>query len=90
VLEFILGLALYGLVVGALGRLLLIGRDPMTIWETLALGLGAAAISGIISRLIWEDALMPPLALTVLIASALVFGVRLYRARQAAPPVDAS
>jgi hypothetical protein len=54
----------------------------------MALGLGAAAISGIISRVFWEDALMPPLALTVLIASALVFAVRLYRARQAAPPAD--
>ena len=42
----ILGLALAGLVVGALGRLAVPGPDPMPIWTTILLGIGGAIVGG--------------------------------------------
>ena len=42
----ILGLALGGLVIGALGRLAVPGPDPMPIWTTILLGVGGAIVGG--------------------------------------------
>ena len=42
----ILGLALAGLVVGALGRLAVPGPDPMPLWTTILLGIGGAIVGG--------------------------------------------
>ena len=42
----IIGLIILGLIVGALGRLVNPGRDPMPIWLTIAIGVAGAAIGG--------------------------------------------
>ena len=42
----ILGLALGGLVIGALGRLAVPGPDPMPLWTTILLGVGGAIVGG--------------------------------------------
>jgi uncharacterized membrane protein YeaQ/YmgE (transglycosylase-associated protein family) len=47
---FIIGLVITGLVVGALGRLLHPGRDPMGILMTLGIGIASMLIVGIILR----------------------------------------
>ena len=44
----ILGLIVVGLIVGALGRLVHPGRDPMPIWLTIVIGIAAALIAGLI------------------------------------------
>ena len=44
----ILGLILVGLIVGALGRLVHPGRDPMPIWLTIVIGIAAALIAGLL------------------------------------------
>ena len=44
----IIGLILVGLIVGALGRLVHPGRDPMPILVTIAIGIAAALIAGLI------------------------------------------
>ena len=44
----IIGLILVGLIVGALGRLVHPGRDPMPIWLTIVIGVAAALIAGLI------------------------------------------
>jgi uncharacterized membrane protein YeaQ/YmgE (transglycosylase-associated protein family) len=46
VLAAILGLALGGLVIGALGRLAVPGPDPMPLWTTVALGVVGAIVGG--------------------------------------------
>ena len=44
----IIGLIVVGLVVGALGRLVHPGRDPMPIWLTIVIGLAAAIVAGLL------------------------------------------
>jgi uncharacterized membrane protein YeaQ/YmgE (transglycosylase-associated protein family) len=46
VVAAILGLALGGLVIGALGRLAIPGPDPMPLWTTILLGVGGAIVGG--------------------------------------------
>jgi uncharacterized membrane protein YeaQ/YmgE (transglycosylase-associated protein family) len=46
VVAAILGLALGGLVIGALGRLAVPGPDPMPLWTTILLGIGGAIVGG--------------------------------------------
>ena len=45
---YIIGLIITGLIIGALGRLVHPGRDPMPIWLTTVIGIAAALISGLI------------------------------------------
>ena len=80
ILVFVLSSLIGGLVVGMLGRLLLIGPDPMSIWETIAIGLAASLISNVGVRAAGGPN-QAPLVVTVFVATLLVYGVRLYRAR---------
>jgi uncharacterized membrane protein YeaQ/YmgE (transglycosylase-associated protein family) len=48
---FIVFLALFGLVVGALARLALPGPDPMGILATIGLGLAGSFLGGIIAHI---------------------------------------
>jgi uncharacterized membrane protein YeaQ/YmgE (transglycosylase-associated protein family) len=45
---FIIGLIITGLIVGALGRLVHPGSDPMPIWLTIVIGIAASLIVGLI------------------------------------------
>jgi uncharacterized membrane protein YeaQ/YmgE (transglycosylase-associated protein family) len=50
-LAFLLFAALGGLVVGALARLAIPGRDPMPLWVTLLLGIAGSMLGGFIGGL---------------------------------------
>ena len=50
---FIILLVLTGLIVGALGRLALPGPDPMSIGQTILVGIGGSLVAGIIGRLLF-------------------------------------
>jgi uncharacterized membrane protein YeaQ/YmgE (transglycosylase-associated protein family) len=52
VLFFIIGLIVWGFIVGALARLALPGPDPMPWYATIGLGLGGSLIGGIIAQLL--------------------------------------
>jgi len=45
---FIIGLIIAGLIIGALGRLVHPGADPMPIWLTIVIGVVASLIAGIL------------------------------------------
>ena len=47
---YLIGLAIFGLVVGALARLALPGKDPMTIPQTMLIGIAGSLIAGLIGR----------------------------------------
>ena len=45
---FIIGLIIAGLIIGALGRLVHPGGDPMPIWLTIVIGIAASLIAGLL------------------------------------------
>jgi uncharacterized membrane protein YeaQ/YmgE (transglycosylase-associated protein family) len=52
VLLFIIGLIIWGFIVGGLARLALPGPDPMPWYATIGLGLGGSLIGGVIAKLL--------------------------------------
>jgi uncharacterized membrane protein YeaQ/YmgE (transglycosylase-associated protein family) len=54
-LGLILGLILLGLVLGALARLALPGRDPMTIPQTILIGIAGSLIAGLLVRIFTDQ-----------------------------------
>jgi uncharacterized membrane protein YeaQ/YmgE (transglycosylase-associated protein family) len=48
--------AILGLFVGALARLALPGRDPMTLFQTMLVGIGGSLIGGLVAWLIFRSA----------------------------------
>jgi uncharacterized membrane protein YeaQ/YmgE (transglycosylase-associated protein family) len=54
-LAYLIVLLLIGLVAGALGRLALPGKDPMSIPMTIAIGIGGSLIGGLIGRLLFGE-----------------------------------
>ena len=49
---FIIGLIVWGFIIGGLARLALPGPDPMPWYATIGLGLGGSLIGGIVARLL--------------------------------------
>jgi uncharacterized membrane protein YeaQ/YmgE (transglycosylase-associated protein family) len=54
VIAYLILLALSGLVVGALGRLALPGRDPMTLLQTMLVGIGGSLAGGLLYWLLFK------------------------------------
>jgi uncharacterized membrane protein YeaQ/YmgE (transglycosylase-associated protein family) len=70
-----------GLIVGGLGRLVLPGRDPMTIPQTAAIGIAGSLIAGLISLAIFHGRSGGGIVLSVICAAVLVWVVRRMRER---------
>jgi uncharacterized membrane protein YeaQ/YmgE (transglycosylase-associated protein family) len=68
---FILLLAVQGLIVGAFARLALPGKDPMTIPQTIAVGLAGTFIAGLIVYAL-SDGREAPGFLAALVFSVLI------------------
>jgi uncharacterized membrane protein YeaQ/YmgE (transglycosylase-associated protein family) len=81
VIGYILLLALSGLIVGAIARLLLIGPDPMSLLETMLAGVGGSLIAGLIAYYVFDRDQGAGLLLSVICAMAIVYAVRKYRQR---------
>jgi uncharacterized membrane protein YeaQ/YmgE (transglycosylase-associated protein family) len=76
-ITYIILLLVTGLVVGALARLALPGRDPMSIPMTIAIGLAGSFIAGLVYRAIsGGEASGGGIVLSVLAATGLVYLVR--------------
>jgi uncharacterized membrane protein YeaQ/YmgE (transglycosylase-associated protein family) len=82
---YILAMIVTGLLVGALGRLAIPGRDPMSIPMTIALGILGSFIGGLVGRALFgENA--GGLLLSVGAAALLVFLYRKVRDRSTSAP----
>ncbi|MGH3994080.1 MAG: GlsB/YeaQ/YmgE family stress response membrane protein [Pseudonocardiaceae bacterium] len=68
-------LALSGLIVGALARLALPGPDPMSIPQTIAVGLAGSFAAGLVTILIF-DSKGAGITLSILGATAVMYFVR--------------
>ncbi len=74
-LAYLIVLALTGLLVGALARLALPGPDPMTIVQTIMLGLAGNFIAGVIVWLVWRHG-FPGIVLSVACSTVILYFVR--------------
>ena len=54
-LGFIIGMLIVGLIVGAVARLLMPGRDPMGLGATILLGIAGALVGGFLWRAVFGD-----------------------------------
>lgn len=51
-LNAILSLLVSGLIIGALARFALPGKDPLPIWQTILLGIAGSIVGGIVAALL--------------------------------------
>ena len=72
---FLIFLALWGLVVGALARLALPGPDPMGILPTIGLGLAGSFVGGFVARALFGG-YSAGIVVSVLAATALLYAYR--------------
>ena len=68
--------AIGGLLVGALARLLLPGRDPMTLLQTMAVGIAGALAASLVVWAVTGHPRGAGLLLSVLAATAIVYSIR--------------
>ena len=73
---YIIMLALTGLIVGALARLALPGRDPMSIPMTMLVGIGGSLIAGLLFYAITDDHNGVGLIPAVLVSTGIVYAIR--------------
>jgi uncharacterized membrane protein YeaQ/YmgE (transglycosylase-associated protein family) len=84
----IIGMLIVGVIAGALARLILPGKDPMSLWMTALLGIAGSFVGGFIAQLIWhtqDGSYLHPAGLLLSIAGAilLLWAWRMIRARTA-------
>jgi uncharacterized membrane protein YeaQ/YmgE (transglycosylase-associated protein family) len=63
-------LAIGGLIVGALARLALPGRDPMPLWQTMLVGIAGSFLAGLFWKLVfgyWGGGIVVAVAFATLI-----------------------
>jgi uncharacterized membrane protein YeaQ/YmgE (transglycosylase-associated protein family) len=85
VIAYIFLLALSGLLIGALARLLLPGPDPMSLIETMLAGIGGSLIAGLIAYYVFDRNAGPGLLLSLLCTIGIVYAVRKFRQSNAPP-----
>jgi len=73
-----------GIVVGALARLALPGKDPMSIWQTMLVGIGGSVAAGLLTWLVLDRA--PGIVLSVLFATLIVSFIRRSRGGSLSSP----
>lgn len=82
---FLILLALNGLVVGALARLALPGRDPMTIPQTIGVGMAGSFLAGVVLAIIGAQN-VGGWMLSLVFAAGIVYLVRRSRGGDLARP----
>ena len=73
---YLLLLALTGLIVGALARLALPGKDPMSIPVTILIGIAGSFLAGMVAWGIFGDRNGAGILLSVVFAALIVYFVR--------------
>ena len=82
--EWVIVLVLTGLLVGGMARLALPGKDPLTIGQTILVGIGGAPSPCLIQLAVGPTAWALPLA--VLFATAIVYFIRRARGGSLSDP----
>jgi uncharacterized membrane protein YeaQ/YmgE (transglycosylase-associated protein family) len=83
IIVYLILLAVTGLIVGALARLALPGRDPMSLVQTMLVGIAGSFVAGLISLALFHGRHGGGLLLSVVVSVVFVWLIR--RSRQRAP-----
>lgn len=86
-IAYLLLLVLSGLVVGALGRLALPGRDPMGLGATILVGIAGSTLAGLLALAVFDGRRGGGLLLSVLFATGIVYAIRRARGGTLRRPV---
>jgi uncharacterized membrane protein YeaQ/YmgE (transglycosylase-associated protein family) len=73
IVVFLVILAVVGLIIGAIARFVLPGRDDMSIWKTMTYGVGGAFLGGMVSRLLGISNAILGYAIAVAVAVGLIW-----------------
>ena len=73
---YLIILAVWGLIVGAFARLALPGRDPLGLFQTLAVGLAGSFIAGLIMWLITDGAAGAGFLASLVVSVIIVYFIR--------------
>ncbi|HYM58631.1 MAG TPA: hypothetical protein VES79_11775 [Solirubrobacteraceae bacterium] len=79
VIAYLIVLAVLGLVIGAFARLALPGRDPMTIPQTMAVGLAGSFSAGVVTYLISGGTAAPGFLVSLAFSVLILYLVRRHR-----------
>lgn len=72
---FLLTLALFGLIVGAIARLIIPGPTPMGVLGTMAAGIAGAFLGGLVGKLLFGPGYTPGWIMSILGALVVVWAV---------------
>ena len=86
-LAFIISLAFIGLIVGAFARLALPGRDPMSIPQTILIGVAGTLAAGLIGSALFGRG-GGSFVLAVLVSTGIVYAVRRARGGSLSRPAQ--
>lgn len=70
---YLLGLAVFGLVAGAVGRLLVPGPNPLGCLGTMAAGVAGSFLAGLVGRLVFGRGYAPGWIASILGAAVVVY-----------------
>jgi uncharacterized membrane protein YeaQ/YmgE (transglycosylase-associated protein family) len=84
-IAYLIILAISGLFVGALARLALPGPDPMSIFQTIMLGLAGNLIAGLVVLAIWHRG-VPGIVLSVACSTVILYFIRRSRGGSLSSP----
>jgi uncharacterized membrane protein YeaQ/YmgE (transglycosylase-associated protein family) len=86
IVVLILLLALQGLVIGAFARLALPGKDPLTLLQTMAVGIAGSLIAGVVFYLIFGDSAAPGFLGALVFSVLIMYAIRRSRGGGLAQP----
>ena len=86
VIAYLIVLVISGLIIGALARLALPGKDPMTIPQTILIGIAGSFIGGLLMLAITGGRNGGGIIVSVLVATGLVYLVRRSRGGRVMAP----
>ena len=73
---YIIMLAITGLIVGALARLALPGKDPMSLFQTMLVGIAGSLVAGLVYYAITDDRGGLGILPAVLVSTGIVYLIR--------------
>ena len=72
----ILLLALQGLIIGAFARLALPGKDPLTLFQTMAVGIAGSLIAGVVFYLVFGSSAGPGFLGALVFSVLIMYAIR--------------